>query len=324
LIIDSHSHVFPEAVISLLGTEPAYGVKVEGTAVSSGSHAPHQLFQALHDPAAKLAEMEAAGLEGAVFSLSPRLLSYDVDAELGDRMAEAANRGLREFAAHDPARMGWMCQVPMQAPERAAAVLAEAAAAGAVGVEVGTSADGRRLDEEEFEPFWSAADEAGLIVFIHPAYIPKISGLSDFYLRNVIGNPLETTICAERLLSAGVLDRHPNLTLLLAHGGGFFPYQAGRWRHARTVRGELADAPQDPWSYAGRFLFDTITHDGPALEYMISRVGAENVMIGTDHPYDMGDTTPVAHLREATDDQTFQLIAEENPQRLFGLGVAAG
>jgi aminocarboxymuconate-semialdehyde decarboxylase len=324
LIVDSHSHIFPESVIALLGEEPGYGVKVEGTAVSSGSHAPHELFQALHDPAAKLAEMEAAGLEGAIFSLAPRLFAYDVDPDLGERMAEAANRGLREFAAHDPARMGWMAHVPLQDPEAAARVLTEAVAAGAVGVEIGTSAAGTRLDGEEFEPFWSAVDAAGVLVFIHPAYIPQIPGLGDFYLRNVIGNPLETTICAERLLAAGMLDRHQNVTLLLAHAGGFFPFQAGRWRHARTVRGELADSPEDPWSYAGRLLFDTITHDTQALTYMVSRIGAENVMIGTDHPYDMGDTEPVKGLRAAVDEETFELIAEKNPQRLFGLGVTAG
>jgi aminocarboxymuconate-semialdehyde decarboxylase len=323
LIVDSHSHVFPESVITLLGEEPGYGVKVEGTAVSSGSHAPHELFPALHEPDAKLAEMDAAGLEGAILSLAPRLFSYQVDPELGDRMAEAANRGLREYAEHDPGRLGWMAHVPLQAPERAAEVLAEAAAVGAVGVEIGTSVDGRPLDADEFAPFWSAADAAGVLVFIHPAYISKIPGLGDFYLRNVIGNPLETTICAERLLAAGVLDRHPNVTLLLAHGGGYFPYQAGRLRHAGTVRGELADAPRDPWSYAGRLLFDTITHDAQALEYMISRIGADNVMIGTDHPYDMGDSKPVEHLREVTDEEAFRLIAEENPQRLFGLGAAA-
>src|SRR5262249_7643058 len=112
--------------------------------------------------------------------------------------------------------------------------------------------------------------------------------------------------------------------LLLAHGGGYFPYQAGRLRHAGTVRDELADAPKDPWSYAGRLLFDTITHDGQALAYMISRIGAENVMIGTDHPYDMRDTNPGEHLREVTDEGTFQLIAEQTPERLFGLGAAVG
>src|SRR5262249_47965972 len=157
---DAHSHIFPQSVITLLGEEPGYGVKVEGTAVSSGSHAPHELFPALHEPTAKLAEMDTAGLEGAIVSLAPRLFSYDVDAELADRMAEAANRGLREYAEHDPGRLAWMAHVPLQSPERAAAVLAEAAEAGAVGVEIGTSVDGVGLDGEQFEPFWSAADAA--------------------------------------------------------------------------------------------------------------------------------------------------------------------
>jgi aminocarboxymuconate-semialdehyde decarboxylase len=319
MIIDAHNHIFPRSVIDLLAEEPRFGVTVTGTSVSSGSHADHALFPALYDPEVKLAELRDRELDGAILSLAPRLFSYEVPAELGLAMADAANRGLAEFAAYDPARFGWMGHVPLQDADASAELVPELAAKGAVGIEVGSAIADHRLDEDEFEPFWAAVEDAGLLTFVHPAYIARIPGMSDFYLRNVIGNPLETTICAERLLSAGVLDRHRGLRILLAHGGGFFPYQAGRWRHARAVRKELAAAPEDPWKYAGQLLFDTITHDGPALAYMIQRVGAENVLIGTDHPYDMGENAPVSALREVTDEATFRQIAELNPARLFDL-----
>jgi aminocarboxymuconate-semialdehyde decarboxylase len=318
VIVDAHNHVFPETVISLLGEEPGYGVQISGRTVSSGSHANHELFPALYDPRAKLAELDAMGLGGAVLSLAPRLFSYQASAELGERLAEAANRGLREFAEADPARLRWMGQLPLQDPERAAALVPELRAAGAVGVEVGSAIADRRLDEAAYEPFWTAVEDAGLVVFVHPAHIPRVPGTDDFHLRNVIGNPLETTICAERLLSTGVLDRHPRVRIILAHGGGYFPYQAGRWQHARKVRAELADAPEDPWAAVGRLLFDTITHDPRALAYMIDRVGAENVVVGTDNPYDMGTTDPLGELRAAVDAATAKQIAEDNPARLFG------
>jgi aminocarboxymuconate-semialdehyde decarboxylase len=233
-------------------------------------------------------------------------------------MAEAANRGLREFAAAAPERLRWMGQLPLQDPASAAALVPELRAAGAVGVEVGSAIAARRLDEPDYEAFWAAAEAAGLIVFVHPAHIPRVPGTDDFHLRNVIGNPLETTICAERLLSTGVLDRHPGIHIILAHGGGYFPYQAGRWQHARKVRPELADAPKDPWDSVGRLLFDTITHDPRALAYMIDRVGAENVVVGTDNPYDMGTTDPLGELRAAVGEDIVRTIAQENPARLFG------
>jgi aminocarboxymuconate-semialdehyde decarboxylase len=322
MIVDAHNHIFPQPVIDLLKSDPGFGVTVTATSVSSGSHADHALFPALYDPEVKLSELRDRKLDGAVFSLAPRLFSYELPTELGIAMAEAANKGLEEFAAYDSGRFGWMGHLPLQDPDLSAEMVGELAARGAVGIEVGSAIAEHRLDEESFEPFWAAAEDAGLLVFVHPAYIPRLPGIADFYLRNVIGNPLETTICVERLLSAGVLDRHPKVKILLAHGGGFFPYQAGRLRHARTVRKELADAPADPWQYTGQLLFDTITHDGPALEYLIARAGAENVVIGTDHPYDMGEGAPVDALRQVTDDETFTQIAERNPARLFDLQLA--
>jgi aminocarboxymuconate-semialdehyde decarboxylase len=102
------------------------------------------------------------------------------------------------------------------------------------------------------------------------------------------------------------------------HAGGYFPYQAGRLRHARTTRPELADAPTDPWRYLGQLVPDTITHDRDALAYMVGRVGAENVVLGTDLPFDMATPEPWAALVAAVGEDTARVIAEESPARLFG------
>ena len=67
---------------------------------------------------------------------------------------------------------------------------------------------------------------------------PAPTGSSSYYLGNLIGNPLDTTIAAACLVFGGVLDRHPKLKSCLAHGGGFAPYQAGRWEHGWAVRPE--------------------------------------------------------------------------------------
>jgi aminocarboxymuconate-semialdehyde decarboxylase len=118
-------------------------------------------------------------------------------------------------------------------------------------------------------------------------------------------------------MCAGVLDRHPGLRVLLLHSGGYFPYQAGRLRHASTVRPELPAV--DPWSYAGRLWFDTITHDAQALRYLVDRVGAEHVVFGTDLPFDMAPPDPVAEVRDALGDELAARVGEANPARLFGI-----
>lgn len=316
--IDVHNHALPERAIELLGRDAVYGATVTGGVWRGGVHVEFEVVPAFVDPDAKLAELEAAELEGAVMSVSPMLFYYHLDAEAGEAMARAVNGGLAEMAGARPQRLRWMASVPLQDPVRAAAVLEDAVAAGCVGVEVGTAAGpDRRLDDPGLEPFWQAAERHRLPVLLHPAYTAPNPSLGDYYLENVIGFPLETTVAIERLICAGTLDRHPQLRVVLVHAGGYFPWQAGRLRHAGTVRPELASSPLDPWRHLGQVRLDPITHDVDALRYLIGKVGAENLVMGTDLPFDMATPQPMRMLLEASDESTAAVIAERNPSELY-------
>lgn len=316
--IDVHNHAIPEAAIELLGRDRAYGAEVVDGVWRGGVHVRFDVTPPFTDPDAKLAELEDAELEGAVVSVAPPLFYYHVGAEAGEAMARAVNAGLAEMAAARPERLRWMASVPLQAPDCAAAVLEEAARDGCVGVEIATAAGpDRRLDDAALEPFWAAAERLRLPVMLHPAYTNPNPSLADYYLENVVGFLMETTVAIERLICAGTLDRHPHLRVVALHAGGYFPWQAGRLRHARTVRPELAASPEDPWTYVGQVLFDPITHDVDALRYMVAKLGAENVVMGTDLPFDMATPRPLEALRAACDDATLTAIAEANPSRLY-------
>lgn len=158
--------------------------------------------------------------------------------------------------------------------------------AGAVGVEVGTCIAGRRLDEQAYEPFWTAAERLQTPVLLHPAFNEAHCGLERFYFQNVIGNQLETTVTIERLIASGTLTRHPDVSVVLIHGGGHFPFPAGRLKQDTTVRAELENAPADPWSFFGQVVVDTLTHHAQTLGYLIARAGTKNVLMGTDSPFD--------------------------------------
>jgi aminocarboxymuconate-semialdehyde decarboxylase len=161
-----------------------------------------------------------------------------------------------------------------------------------------------------------------LPVMIHPDFTyDKHPSLAPWYLNNVIGLPLETTLTVERLICAGVLDRHPQARVMLVHAGGFFPYQAGRLRHARTVRPDLAQSPEDPWEFLSQLWFDCITHDRQALRYLVERVGPAHVVMGTDLPFDMALPDPIQALAAAVDSTIVDQIARTNPAQLFRLGV---
>ena len=309
----------PKGALALLREDDAYGVKLDGRRWSGGMHVDFEIVPSFVEPGPKLAELESKGLEAAVVSVAPPLFYYHLDAEAaGEPMARAVNRGLAEFCAEAPDRLRWLATVPMQDPERAAAVLEDSQAAGCVGVEIGTAVDGRRLDEWMFEPFWATAERLGLPVTLHPAYGERNPALDSYYLENVLGFPFETTIAIERLIVSGTLDRHAELRIVLLHGGGYFPYQAGRLRHARTVRPELADAPSDPWAYRSRLYFDIITHDPAALAYLIDRAGADRMVMGTDLPFDMATPEPMRLVEAAASGAAVEAIAERNPAELYG------
>lgn len=312
--IDVHNHAIPQPAVDLLNRDRVYGVTIEDGVWRGGVHVNFELAPSFLDAGAKQAELESKGLDAAVVSVSPTIFYYHVDAEAGEAMAVAGNEGLAAMASE---RLKWMATVPLQAPERAAAVLSEAVQAGAVGVEIGTSAAETPLDDPSLEVFWEAAARLGTPVMLHPAYVPKHPRLQDYYLENVIGFPLETTIALERLICAGVFDRHPELRVVGLHAGGYFPWQAGRLRHARTVRPELAESPADPWSYLGQILLDPITHDADALRYLVGKAGAENLVLGTDLPFDMATPDPLGALRAALDEETVAQITERNPAELY-------
>lgn len=320
--IDVHNHVMPERSLELLRSEPAYGVTLDGRHWSGGLHVDFEIVPAFVEPPAKLAELESKGIDAAVVSVTPPLFYYHVDVGLGERMARATNEGLAEFCAAAPDRFRWLATVPMQDPARAVEVLAEAVEAGAVGVEIGTAvAGGRRLDEAEFEPFWAAAERLGVPVTLHPAYGERNPSLDAYYFENVLGFLFETTVTIERLIVSGTLDRHPDLTVVLLHGGGYFPYQVGRLRHARTVRPELASGPGDPWAYSQRLYFDIITHDPNSLAFLIERAGPGRVVLGTDLPFDMGTPDPIGLLEAAAGEDAVREITERNPASLYGFAA---
>src|SRR5262249_20369744 len=152
--------------------------------------------------------------------------------------------------------------LPMQSGEEAAKELRRIVTTlGLRGAMFASNVFGKNLDDPDFEPLWQAAEELGAFLFVHPNNVAGADRMKSYYLNNLIGNPLDTTIAAACLVFGGVLDRHPRLKICLAHGGGFLPYQSGRWTHGWDVRPEpRKNVPKRPEQIHKRFLYDTILH----------------------------------------------------------------
>jgi aminocarboxymuconate-semialdehyde decarboxylase len=301
--IDIHSHVIPDRVIDAITADPRrFQARIVGDGatrkVIHDQGYAYPLFDEFRKADAKLDAMDRKGIDISVISPAPPMFYYWADADLALEVAGLVNDGVADMAADRPERLRGMATVPMQHPDAAVAELERTVREyGFKAVEIGTSVEGAQLAEERFRPLLRRAAELGVFVFAHPYYVGARSGLERYYLTNLIGNPLDTTVMFANLMFSGRLDELPDLKIVLAHGGGFTPYQIGRLAHGHAVRGETHGiSKSSPKDLLKRIYFDSLVFDPLALRYLIDLVGADHVCIGTDAPFDMADSDPEATI----------------------------
>lgn len=309
--IDIHSHVIPTRFIDQITESPTeLSARIEGPEgarkVIHDQGYVYPLFDEFHDPQAKLESMDRKGIDISVISPAPPMFYYWADVDLALKVAGLVNDGVADMVSAKPDRLRGMATIPMQHPDAAIAEMERVVREyGFKAIEIGTSVEGAQLTEARFRPVLRRAQDLGLFVFAHPYYVGAKSGLESYYLTNLLGNPLDTTVMVANLMYSGVLDELPELKIGLAHGGGFLPYQLGRLVHGHKVRPEAHQHSQtSPKDLIRRFYFDSLVYEPQALRYLIDLVGADRICIGTDSPFDMGDQHPdqtiaaIPHLTE--------------------------
>jgi aminocarboxymuconate-semialdehyde decarboxylase len=254
-----------------------------------------------HDIERRFKDMDAAEVDVHLLSVAPQTWLYGQEAAVGIAGATIQNDEIARLVKEHPERFSGIATLPMQAPDKAADELRRAMRKlGLHGAMIGSNIGGKNLDDPSFEPLWAAAEELDAFMMIHPGNVAGADRLRSYYLGNLIGNPLDTTIAGACLIFGGVLERHPKLNFIMSHGGGFIPYQGGRWVHGWEVRPEpKVNVKHSPAPYLDRFLYDTILHAKAPLEFLISSVGANRVFLGSDYPYDMGTGECVRQVRAA-------------------------
>jgi aminocarboxymuconate-semialdehyde decarboxylase len=294
--IDTHSHILADATIKLLQREiPKLGLKLtpydDENSVVEVAGVPYRPFpRGGHNLESRFADMDAAEVDMHVLSVSPQTWLYGQETAVGVAGAVIQNDEIARLVKEYPERFSGIATLPMQAPDKAADELRRAITKlGLHGAMIGSNIGGKNLDDPSFEPLWATAAKLDAFMVIHPGNVAGADRLKSYYLGNLIGNPLDTTIAAACLIFGGVMERYPNLNFMMVHGGGFIPYQGGRWVHGWEVRPEpKMHLKHSPQRYLDRFLYDTITHNKAACEFLVSSAGVERVFLGSDYPYDMG------------------------------------
>jgi aminocarboxymuconate-semialdehyde decarboxylase len=248
----------------------------------------------------RLADMDRMGIDMQAVSPAPNQLVYWCDAGMGAEIARAVNDRLAAVVAEHPDRFVALGTIPLQDVELAVVELERCVKQlGLRGVEILPNVNGRDLTDPALglEKFFARAEALGIVIFMHPLGFTQGERLRDHYFNNVIGNPMETTIAASHLIFDGVLDRHPKLKIVLPHAGGFLAHYWARMDHAHRARPDCRTViRKPPSSYLAKMYFDTIAFDPRMLRHMIDRYGADHVLLGTDYPYDMGETDPVGAI----------------------------
>ena len=308
--IDVHFHVVPPAFADAL-RRGAFRDAVEVVPVGGRDrlqfHPPPGvpvepdtgLGPALFDDRLIIQGLDGRGLDAAATGPPPEMFFYWAPPEVGERIARTMNDAMAALARAHPDRLIGLGTLPMQDGARAARELERAATQlGLRGFELCTHVNGRDLDDPSLDPVWAAAERRGTPFFLHPQNSGDLRRLHDLHLWNLVGFPTETALTIARLILGGVLERFPRLRIILAHGGGYFPYQIGRLDHGYAARRELfPGVPRRPSEYLERIYCDSLIHSEVSLRFLLDRMGDDHVVIGSDYPFHMGDPAPVDTVR---------------------------
>jgi aminocarboxymuconate-semialdehyde decarboxylase len=279
-------------------------------------------FPRLVEPVAqRIAWLDAQGIDLQVVGTWPDIFGYGLAADACAAWHRMLNDTLAEWCDANARRFAWIGSVPLTQAEAAADELDRIARMGGCGVIISSNIENVNIGEKPLDPFWRKAEALRLPVLIHPVLVGAAPRAAKFGLAQIAQYTFDTTLGVGSLVMSGVLDRFPALRLVLSHGGGAFPYLAGRFdiMHRRMDRQAQGDVAQKmPSAYAAQMAYDSIVHAPKALRFLIDATGLDNVVLGTDYSFTPADMEPLALLRSAgLAAGDVAAIADTNPRRIF-------
>ena len=304
--IDIHAHLVPrsawraaEAKTDWHGYrhEPGEGL---GVFVADGKRTGFTSPKVAFTPEERLKDMDAQGVDVQVVSIHTPFFGYHLDGAQGARLAREVNDEIAEMTRQHPRRFAGLATLPMQDVKAAIDELERAVTVlGLKGAELDTQVNAAQWDEPKFLPFFKAAEKMGAVLFYHPQ--PQNNFLMQRTSRdglfNSLGVILDDAIVAAILIASGVLEACPDLRVCIAHGGGPLCYAMGRLDRGWQGRAESRRIPKPPSAYQKRLYYDTVTGSEEALRFLLDRVGADRVVLGSDWPFVPWHPSPVAWVQ---------------------------
>jgi aminocarboxymuconate-semialdehyde decarboxylase len=303
--IDTHTHFVPRVIPAESGRNPLWPSielrDADGAAVMVGGKVFRVIDSRSWDAQRRLENMAADDIDMQVISPMPELLSHWFPPDDADALCRHVNEGIAAFCGAHPRHFVGIGMVPMQDTALAVRRLEEVRSLGLRGIEIGTHINGIALGDARLHDIYSAAEQAGLALMIHPLHplgLDRMGGRPE--LAAVAAFPLETAFAAVSLMTCGVTERFPKLRILLSHGGGALPWILPRLAHARTIGPPLNSLfSRGPGELAKAFYYDTILYDQDALEYLATKVGPDRLVVGSDYPFTIKQDRPAEFAERA-------------------------
>lgn len=229
--------------------------------------------------------------------------NYEQKPSSTNRVAQFLNDHIAQVVRDGGGRFVGLGTVPMNDVDLALVELRRCVRElGMAGVEIGSHICGKNLDDPEFEPFWVEVEKLDCCVFVHPWDMSKAPRVQAYWFPWLLGMPHETALAMSSMMFGGVFERHPNLRVCFAHGGGCFPGLIGRLAHGFHARPDLCQTvcKKDPYKFLRNVYIDSLVHDSDMLRYVVGKFGSDRVILGSDYPFPLGEMDYPGRLIEET------------------------
>lgn len=301
LKIDVHTHILPRDIPNWkrkFGYGGFIQLEHSGPGCALMKKDDGQSFREVDEncwnPERRIEQMDETGVTVQVLSTVPVMFSYWSRPADGAEIAKYLNHQIADVVAEFPLRFVGLGTVPLQRADLAVKELERCKEIGLSGVEIGTNVNQKNLGEPDLFEFFSACESLDMAIFVHPWDMMGQDDMQKYWLPWLVGMPAEVSRAICSLIFSGVLERLPELRICFAHGGGAFPATIGRIDHGFNVRPDLCavDNPHDPRKYLDRLYFDSLVHEPLILDYLVKLVGADQIMLGSDYPFPLGEHRP--------------------------------
>jgi len=248
----------------------------------------------------RIKDMDSTGVEKQILSIVPILFAYNAPKKEIGQVVKYINDFLAACVEKYPNRFMALGTLPMQHVERCIFEI-ESMGDRLIGYQIGSNINGLNLDNETFYPIWDELEKRKLILFVHPWDMMGQEDMTEYWLPWLVGMPAETCRAICSMMFGGIFDKYPKLKVVFAHGGGSFCGTFGRIQHGYEVRPDLCGCKCkcSPKDYCGKFWTDSLVHSPNALKRLVKMIGEDNVLLGTDYPFPLGEKVPGSILKEA-------------------------